>query len=90
MRVRPNYRLKAGDNVILTQPARVDGYWYCPEYAPRGCWDSHYALPGTPGKVVVARTPKVVANDTECLYFANVDTAVGRVRVDHSFLRRVK
>lgn len=93
-KTKTNYLLKDGDKVLLKQPARVDGYWYDPLYAPFGCWDSHYILPGSVGTVVRARTPCVRARVGDSLYFANVDIphcgGVSRIRVSHGFLRRIK
>ena len=93
MRPRLNYRMKDGDRVELLKPARVDGYWYCPDTMSRGSWDRMHLLPGCVGVVIKARTPCVVAGPNDPLYFANVDIPYGgtthRVRVFHSDLRRM-
>lgn len=88
-----NYRLKDGDTVTLTEPARVDGYWFCSSTMSRGSWDRMHMLPGAKGVCVKARTPKVLRAKGESPYFANVDIPyLGetlRVRVLHNQLKRV-
>ena len=79
-----NYKLCDGDTVELNVPTRGDfsaGYFLVPS--------------GTLGKVVHARTPRVVRRPgTKSAYFANVDVEVdgcrGRIRVPHGVLKRVK
>lgn len=87
-----NYRLRDGDRVKLIVAARVDRYWHDPVFAPGGCWDSHYMLPGSVGIVIRARTPSVMAVPGKNTYFANVDIPhngmVSRVRVHHHDLQR--
>lgn len=90
---KTNYRLKDGDQVLLLDPARVDGYWYDEVHNPRGSYDSHYMLPNTIGTVIKARTPCVTSKDGRTCYFANVDVEYNgtkhRVRVFHSTLKRI-
>jgi hypothetical protein len=90
---RTNYRLKAGDHVVLKEHATVSGYWLDGVFAPHGSWVSHIMLAGAVGKVVVARTPWVCGPDNETRYFANIDIehngCVSRVRMSHNALRRL-
>lgn len=84
---KTNYRLKAGDKVRLIAMAVGDGR--CKVWVP----------PGPVGKVVNARTPRVVQphqrKPGEYIYFANVDftdedATVYRVRVPHCALQKVR
>jgi hypothetical protein len=90
---KTNYRLKAGDQVVLKEHATVSGYWHDDVFAPRGSWASHVMLAGALGKVVTARTPWVCGPGNETRYFANVDIehsgGVSRVRMSHTALRRL-
>lgn len=89
-----NYRLREGDTVQLLEPARVDGYWYDPTFAPHGCWVSHYILRGSVGKVIRARTPKVLRVGSKSLYFANIDIehngVKSRVRLEHHLFKKLR
>ena len=88
-----NYKLKNGDNVVLKENIRVDGYWHDDTFNPFGSWDFAHALKGTVGVIVTARTPCVQRKNGE-LYFANVDVILSgvkfRVRPFHSQIKRVK
>lgn len=88
-----NYRLKAGDTVVLREPARVDQYIVPDGAFSRGTWDFMYVLRGVRGVVVNPRTPCITSKDGKTCYFANVDIPFEgktyRVRVFHNTIRRV-
>ena len=87
--------IEDGDTVVLTQPCRVDGYWFDPGYMNRGCWDLAYLLPGLKGTVIKAKTPCVLYNPkNQPSFFANVDVEylgkTYRVREFHDHFEKVK
>lgn len=93
--LKPNRRLQAGDQVLLLENARVDGYWYEPSIMCRGDWTSHIMLAGSVGTVVTPRTAFVTSKNFKDKHvFANVDIqhngVTSRVRVAHGVLKVLK